>query len=157
MTLSDTNATYTVFAPTETAFAALPEGLISCLLSPTNSDALTSLLEYHIISGTVESGALFDGMTLPTVLSDGNLTISVIPTDGTIKVNRAASVVQADIVATNGIIHAIDTVLVPASVDLNAIRADCSTSPSPPPSVAEAVKGDAVALSIFVALFAFLL
>ncbi len=99
---------FTVFAPTDEAFAALPEGTVETLLMEENRDQLTEILTYHVIAGEVMSGDLSDGMEAETV-AGAPVTIT---TDGGVMVNDA-SVVQADIEASNGVIHVIDTVLLP--------------------------------------------
>lgn len=100
---------YTVFAPTDEAFAALPEGTVESLLQPENQDQLTSILTYHVVPGEVMSSDLTDGMT-PTTVQGGSVTID---TDGGVMVN-SANVVTADIQASNGVIHVIDEVLMPS-------------------------------------------
>jgi uncharacterized surface protein with fasciclin (FAS1) repeats len=99
---------FTVFAPTDEAFAALPEGTVEELLLPENIDQLTAILTYHVVPGAVMSGDLTDGMEAETV-EGGMVTIG---TEGGVTVNDA-NVVTADIEASNGVIHAIDTVLMP--------------------------------------------
>lgn len=110
---------FTVLAPTDDAFAALPEGLVDCLLLEENVDALTAILTYHVISGAVMSGDLADG-DVPTVQGE-NVTVDL--TDG-VKFNNA-TVVQADVTASNGVIHAIDAVIVPPSIDVAAFLETC--------------------------------
>jgi uncharacterized surface protein with fasciclin (FAS1) repeats len=100
---------FTVFAPTDTAFAALPAGTLDELLLPANQDQLTDILTYHVISGEVQSTDLMDGMTATTVNGE-EVTIGVGSTGVTV---NGASVVTADIEASNGIIHVIDEVLLP--------------------------------------------
>jgi len=97
---------FTVFAPTDEAFEALPEGTLEELLA--DPEALAEILNYHVISGEVMSGDLSDGMTAETV-NGAEVTIST--ADG-VQVNDA-NVVTPDIEASNGVIHAIDTVLMP--------------------------------------------
>ncbi|WP_102108564.1 fasciclin domain-containing protein [Oceaniglobus roseus] len=99
---------FTVFAPTDEAFAKLPEGTVEDLLKPENKDKLTAILTYHVVPGKVMSGDLSDGMTAATV-EGGEVTIK---TEGGVMVNDA-SVTTADIEASNGVIHVIDTVLMP--------------------------------------------
>lgn len=99
---------YTVFAPTDEAFAALPTGTVEGLLLPENQDKLIDILTYHVVAGKVMSTDLSDGLTA-TAVNDGTLTVDL--TDG-VKVNNA-NVVKADIETSNGIIHVIDTVLIP--------------------------------------------
>ncbi len=99
---------FTVFAPTDEAFAALPEGTVDTLLLPENKDQLTSILTYHVVPGKVMSGDLSDGMTAETVQG----TEVTIGTEGGVTVNDA-NVVTADIEASNGVIHVIDGVIMP--------------------------------------------
>ena len=99
---------FTVFAPTDDAFAALPEGTLDELLKPENKDQLTAILTYHVVPGKVMSGDLSDGMTAATA-QGGEVTIGTM--DG-VTVN-GANVVTADIEASNGVIHVIDAVILP--------------------------------------------
>ncbi len=97
---------FTVFAPTDEAFAALPEGTVEALLQ--DIPALTAILTYHVVPGKVMSGDLSDGMTAATV-NGAEVTIG---TMNGVTVN-GANVVSADIEATNGVIHVIDAVILP--------------------------------------------
>ncbi|WP_019955607.1 fasciclin domain-containing protein [Yoonia vestfoldensis] len=97
---------FTVFAPTDEAFAALPEGTVEGLLA--DPEALAAILTYHVVSGAVMSTDLSDGMTATTV-NGADITIG---TEGGVTVNDA-NVVTADIVASNGVIHVIDAVILP--------------------------------------------
>ncbi|NBW92563.1 MAG: fasciclin domain-containing protein [Actinobacteria bacterium] len=106
---------FTVFAPTDEAFAALPAGLLDKLLLPENIAVLTSILTYHVVSGKVMSTDVMAG-DVPTV--EGS-TITLGTTNG-VQVNDA-TVLIADVEASNGVIHAIDKVLVPPSVDLASL------------------------------------
>ena len=99
---------FTIFAPTDAAFAALPAGTVEELLKPENKDKLTAILNYHVVAGKVMSGDLSDGMTAATV-NGANITIG---TTGGVTVN-GANVTQADIEASNGVIHVIDAVILP--------------------------------------------
>ena len=110
---------FTVLAPTDDAFAALPAGMVDCLLLEENVDALSAILTYHVVSGTVLSGDLAAG-EVPTVQGE-NVTVAV--TDGVMFNN--ATVVQADVITSNGVIHAIDAVLVPPTIDVDAFLATC--------------------------------
>jgi uncharacterized surface protein with fasciclin (FAS1) repeats len=101
---------FTVFAPTDDAFAALPEGTVENLLKPENKDQLTAILTYHVVPGKVMSGDLSDGM-MATTVQGGDVTIM---TEGGVKVD-GANVVQADIEASNGVIHVIDAVILPGN------------------------------------------
>jgi len=111
---------YTVFAPTDDAFAALPEGLVDCLLLEENVDALSSILTYHVVAGEVLSTDLTDG-PVETVQGED---ITVDLTDGVV-LNETVNVVIADVPASNGVIHAIDGVLVPPSIDVAAFLETC--------------------------------
>jgi uncharacterized surface protein with fasciclin (FAS1) repeats len=99
---------FTVFAPTDEAFAALPAGTVDALLADPTGD-LTQILLYHVVPGKVMSTDLSDGMTATTVQgSDITITIA----DGAVKINDA-TVVTADIETSNGVIHVIDAVILP--------------------------------------------
>ena len=97
---------FTVFAPTDDAFAALPEGTVEALLN--DIPTLTGILTYHVVSGAVMSGDLSDGMMAETV-NGQSVTIGV---DGGVTVD-GANVIIADIEASNGVIHVIDAVILP--------------------------------------------
>ena len=98
---------FTVFAPTDEAFAALPEGTVEGLLEDT--DALTQILTYHVVPGKVMSTDLEDGMMAATV-EGSEVTIDL--SDGVMV--DGANVIQADIEASNGVIHVIDAVILPS-------------------------------------------
>ena len=102
---------FTVFAPTDEAFAALPAGTVENLLKPENRDQLTAVLTYHVVSGKVLSGDLA-GQQLAAATVQGT-TVAIDGTAG-VSVNNA-NVVTADIETSNGVIHVIDTVLIPGS------------------------------------------
>ena len=106
---------FTVFAPTNEAFAALPAGLVDKLLLPENKDLLVKILTYHVVSGTVLAADVTAG-DVPTVEGQ-NITIT---TDMGVKVN-GANVVTTDIIASNGVIHVIDAVILPPDVDPSAL------------------------------------
>ncbi|SFO32727.1 Uncaracterized surface protein containing fasciclin (FAS1) repeats [Roseovarius lutimaris] len=99
---------FTVFAPTNAAFAALPEGTVETLLKPENKDKLAAILTYHVVPGKVMSGDLSNGMSATTV-QGSDVTIM---TEGGVMVN-GANVTAADIEASNGVIHVIDAVILP--------------------------------------------
>lgn len=103
--LSAPNGPFTVFAPTDDAFDALPDGLVNCLLEPDNADALTAILTYHVVSGTVLSTDLMDGMTAETLQTES---ISFDLSDGVV-LNGATEVITPDVTASNGVIHVIDS------------------------------------------------
>lgn len=101
---------FTVFAPVDAAFAALPAGTVESLVKPENKGALTGILTYHVVAGKVLSTDLSNGMKAKTV-NGGEITITI--ADGKVKVN-GAHVVLADVATSNGVIHVIDGVLLPA-------------------------------------------
>lgn len=100
---------FTVFAPTDEAFAALPAGTVESLLLPENKEQLISILTYHVVPGKVMSADLVDDMTAATV-QGGDIMIDL---DNGVMINDA-SVAAADIVTSNGVIHVIDKVILPA-------------------------------------------
>ena len=99
---------FTVFAPTDEAFAALPEGTVENLLKPENIDQLTAILTYHVVPGKVMSTDLTDDMMATTVQGSDVM----IDLDNGVMVEEA-TVVTADIEASNGVIHVIDKVILP--------------------------------------------
>lgn len=107
---------FTVFAPTDAAFEALPEGVLDALLLPENKDALTKILTYHVLAGEVTS----DQVTAGDVATVEGSTVTI-TTDGGVKVNDA-NVVATDVAASNGVIHVIDAVIVPPDVDVAALQ-----------------------------------
>ena len=103
---------FTVFAPTDEAFAKLPAGTVESLLRPENKAKLQAILQYHVVPGrvlaaqarTVSSAATLQGSSLPIASAAGGLTVG------------GAKVVSADIEATYGVIHVIDTVVLPPGI-----------------------------------------
>ncbi len=108
---------FTVFAPTDDAFAALPEGLLDALLLPENKDTLTSIQTYHVVAGEVTSDQVTEG-NADTVQGEA---IAITTPDGAVVLNDTATVTAVDVDASNGVIHVIDGVLVPPSVDVNSL------------------------------------
>ena len=102
---------FTVFAPTDEAFAALPEGTVETLLKPENKDQLIAILTYHVVPAKVMSGDIA-GKRAKVLTVQGDR-LSVNARNG-VKVN-GAKVVGADVEASNGVIHVIDKVLLPGS------------------------------------------
>ena len=102
---------FTVFAPTNEAFAQLPPGTLDMLLLPENKDKLTAILTYHVVPGAVMAA---DVVTLTEAKSLQGDTIAISVTDGTVMVDEA-EVVATDIEASNGVIHVINAVIMPAS------------------------------------------
>ncbi|MFC7706461.1 fasciclin domain-containing protein [Plastorhodobacter daqingensis] len=99
---------FTVFAPTDDAFAALPEGTVESLLQPENRDQLVAILTYHVVPGAVMSADLSEGLTAMTV-QGSEVTITL---EGGPKID-GANIVTPDIEASNGVIHVIDAVIMP--------------------------------------------
>ncbi len=102
---------FTVFAPTNAAFEALPEGLLETLLKPESKELLTSVLTYHVVSGKVKAADLTSGQTTATVQGE-NVTFDL---SSGAKVNDA-NITTTDIEVTNGVIHLIDKVILPPTV-----------------------------------------
>jgi len=111
MTTLEGTDTFTVFAPTDAAFAKLPAGTVDTLLLPENKTMLQSVLTYHVVAGKVMAADVVK-LTSANTVQGSAVTITV--TGATVKVNDA-TVVQTDIEASNGVIHVIDSVLLPPS------------------------------------------
>lgn len=100
---------FTVFAPTDEAFAKLPDGTVDMLLKPENKDKLVAVLTYHVVAGKVMAADVMK-IDKATTIQGQNVMVSV--KDGTVMINNA-KVIAADVEASNGVIHVIDTVLLP--------------------------------------------
>lgn len=103
------SGSYTVFAPTDAAFAKLPAGTVEMLMRPENRDKLRSLLQYHVVPGRVAANQVMT-MSSARTASGENLYIKMM---GDRVMIGNAHVVKADVMASNGIVHVIDTVLMP--------------------------------------------
>ena len=105
---------FTVFAPTNDAFAALPEGTVETLLMPENLEQLQAVLTYHVVPGAVMAADVValagDGPAMVATANGAEITVTV--TDGTVMVD-GATVTATDIAADNGVIHVIDAVILP--------------------------------------------
>ena len=101
---------FTVFAPTDAAFAKLPAGTVANLLKPENKAKLVQILTYHVVPGKIMSASLAGKKTDAKTVEGRNISIDA--TMGSVKVN-SAKVVSADVAADNGVIHVIDTVVIP--------------------------------------------
>jgi uncharacterized surface protein with fasciclin (FAS1) repeats len=106
---------FTVFAPTDEAFGALPAGVLDALLLPENKDLLVKILTYHVLSGQVMAADVTDG----DVATVEGQTVALSTANG-VTVN-GANVVSADVPASNGVIHAIDAVILPPDVDVASL------------------------------------
>jgi uncharacterized surface protein with fasciclin (FAS1) repeats len=106
---------FTVFAPTNAAFAALPAGVLDKLLLPANKATLTKILTYHVLPAEVKAADVRAGDV--TTVEGSPLAVT---TDGGVKVG-GATVTATDVAASNGVIHVIDKVLVPSGVDVASL------------------------------------
>ncbi len=106
---------FTVFAPTNEAFAKLPAGTVETLIKPENKAMLTSILTYHVVAGTYRAADITEGMTLKTV--EGEM-LTFMQKDGKWWIKDAkggmSMITIADIISSNGVTHVVDTVLMPA-------------------------------------------
>ena len=100
---------FTVFAPTDAAFANLPAGTVDSLLKPENKDQLISILTYHVVPGSVKAAQVVK-LDSATTVNGADVDIAVV--DGNVKIDNA-TVVKTDIAASNGVIHVIDAVILP--------------------------------------------
>jgi uncharacterized surface protein with fasciclin (FAS1) repeats len=105
----------TVFAPTDEAFAKLPAGTVENLLKPENKAQLAAILSYHVLPRVLTAGQIPSGpIHVRTLKKGGDRTLAVAKSGGSVTVDNA-TVVAADIKASNGVIHVIDTVMLPSS------------------------------------------
>lgn len=102
---------FTVFAPTDEAFAKLPAGTVDSLLLPENKSQLTAILKYHVVAGEVRAA---DVVKLTSANTVEGQPVSITASGSGVRVNDA-NVIKADVMASNGVIHVIDTVLIPSS------------------------------------------
>ena len=100
---------FTVFAPTDEAFAKLPEGTVESLLRPENRDQLTAILTYHVVAGKVYAA---DVVKLDSAMTVNGAEVAIAVNDGGVRIDNA-NVIKTDIGASNGVIHVIDTVILP--------------------------------------------
>jgi uncharacterized surface protein with fasciclin (FAS1) repeats len=109
---------FTVFAPTDAAFAKLPAGTVETLLKPENKGLLTAILTYHVVPGRVDAESVMN-MTEATTLNSQRISITI---ENGVRIDDA-NVVKADIACSNGIIHVIDSVILPSTDDLIELAA----------------------------------
>lgn len=100
---------FTIFAPTNAAFEALPAGTVDNLLKPESKEKLTGILTYHVVAGNVMAADLKDGQVVKT-LNGQDLKVSI--KDGKVMIN-GANVTAADLPGSNGVVHVVDSVLMP--------------------------------------------
>ena len=108
---------FTVFAPTDEAFAKLPKGTVEDLLKPENKDKLVAVLTYHVVAGKVMAADVKAG-DVPSV-EGSNITVAV--DGGKVTLNGSSNVVATDVAASNGVIHVIDAVILPPGLDVAAL------------------------------------
>lgn len=126
---------YTLFAPTDAAFAKLPAGELDRLLQPANREQLKTLLMNHVVEGQAKSDYFIGKTGEMTALGGGKLAL-----DGAAGVKiGGATVVKPDIMASNGVIHAVDSVILPAAAQQSAVAVPAAAAPARP----EAAEGDA--------------
>ena len=102
---------FTVFAPTDEAFQKLPAGTVEMLLKPENKEKLRAILTYHVVAGKVTAAEV---VKLTSAKTLNGQDVNITTRDGNVMVNNA-NVVKADITASNGVIHVIDTVILPGN------------------------------------------
>jgi uncharacterized surface protein with fasciclin (FAS1) repeats len=102
---------FTVFAPTDEAFAKLPAGTVDSLLLPENKAKLTAVLKYHVVAGEVLAA---DVVKLSSAATVEGQSVAITTSDAGVRVNDA-NVIKTDVMASNGVIHVIDAVLIPSS------------------------------------------
>ena len=135
----DADGPFTVFAPTDDAFAALPPGLLDALGRPDNHDALVRVLTYHVVAGRLPGAAIVAG---PLVTLEGSSAeVSAEASAGAVLKIDAAKIVATDLQATNGIIHVLDSVLVPPGLDIAAILTPPTTQAPRPTRTTAAPRG----------------
>ena len=103
---------FTVFAPTDEAFAKLPKGTVETLLKPENKDKLVAILTYHVVAGKVKAKTAVT-LSKATALNKKDIALAV--KGESLTLNGTAKVVKADIMCSNGVIHVIDNVILPPS------------------------------------------
>lgn len=108
---------YTLFAPTDAAFQALPKETLEALLKPENKDTLRRILQYHVVLGATNSSDIKSGSFKTAEGAGVNINVS----SGAVMV-EGAKVIQADIKASNGVIHAIDKVILPPDISITDLR-----------------------------------
>jgi uncharacterized surface protein with fasciclin (FAS1) repeats len=99
---------FTIFAPTDEAFASLPEGTVADLLKPENRETLVSILTYHVVAGKVAAADVSPGMVETVNGASAEITVE----NGTVKID-GARIIATDLTGSNGVIHIIDAVILP--------------------------------------------
>lgn len=138
-----TSGSFTVFAPTDEAFAALPEGTVESLLKPENLPTLRAILLYHVVAGDVRAA---DAAALDSAETLNGQRIDISADGGSVRIDDAG-VIMADVLATNGVIHVIDRVLMPSTNDIIATAVEAGSFSTLAAAInaaglAEALKGE---------------
>jgi transforming growth factor-beta-induced protein len=128
---------FTVFAPTDEAFAKLPAGTVENLLKPENKDQLVAVLTYHVVAGSVKAA---DVVKLTSAKTVNGADVKITVADGKVKVNDA-NVVTTDIMATNGVIHVIDAVILPPAAPAPALPQTGAASQAEMPDIVDTAIG----------------
>jgi uncharacterized surface protein with fasciclin (FAS1) repeats len=118
VTVFTTDTKYTVLAPNNSAFAKIPAATLNLLLAPENKETLVKILKYHVIAGEAKAAQVINLNEVST-LEGNKIKINVV--DGKVSLNGASTIIATDVLASNGVIHTIDTVLIPSDVNLNAL------------------------------------
>merc|ERR1711865_1025273 len=124
--LSSPNGPYTVFAPTNAAFDVLGQELLGCLLLPENQVVLQDVLLYHVANGEILAQDLVNNQVIEMINAESIL-ITIDP--GSVEINDSAIVVAANIIASNGVLHGINEVLIPPGLDVDAFLTLCGGEP----------------------------
>jgi uncharacterized surface protein with fasciclin (FAS1) repeats len=123
-----TDTKYTVLAPNNAAFAKVPTSTLDALLAPENKDTLVKILKYHVIAGEAKAAQVIN-LNEVTTLEGNKIKINVV--DGKVSLNGNSTITATDTLAVNGVIHTIDTVLIPADVNLNALSKSTTSNSAP--------------------------
>jgi uncharacterized surface protein with fasciclin (FAS1) repeats len=110
---------FTVLAPNNEAFNKVPSNVIKMLLVPANKEALVKILTYHVISGEVDSSSI---VTMDSAETVEGSSITIETSGNSVILNGKTKVLKADIMASNGVIHCIDSVLIPSGLDLSSLE-----------------------------------
>merc|ERR1712028_200075 len=122
--LSSPNGPYTVFAPTDAAFDVLGQELLGCLLLPENQVVLQDVLLYHVANGEYLAQQLLNNQVIEMTNTDS---ILITIDEGTVVINDNAEVVAANIIASNGVLHGIDRVLIPPELNVEEFLETCTS------------------------------
>lgn len=120
-----TDTKYTVLAPNNAAFAKIPAATLNSLLAPENKATLAKILKYHVVAGEARAAQIINLSEVAT-LEGNKIKINVV--DGKVSLNGSSTVTATDVLASNGVIHAIDTVLIPADVNLSTLVASATSN-----------------------------